>query len=458
MMEAYPPYEVEQRPAPNGHSGPHPRTELDPVAVAELVTAPADAVAERARKTLWHVLPHTALVVVSPGSPTFPVQIAAPHGVRQQIGGIDWMELTRVQLPVDSGVSKLELPAVLDELHLAGWVAKTAGIAAVLIVAEPGRLSVTPVQEQAAMLTAMCVAVRRRSVDNHPPAGSLAFSRAMSQERERIRLELRSRHATTLSALLHTLRSATQAESGSAVAPGVLRAIDMASQALMQLQTESDVDVTGPLPLAAAFAELEQELRPMLRAAGIELAADLHSEDGVRLPSAIVRAARLVSRAAALKAIEVAGAEKLRLRWRLSDEALIVNVAHNGVAPEDGTLPDIRRVASELKGRVDLDSHPQWGTTISCWLPLHDFAPAPTPETATVRRLAELRDREREVLELMIAGLRNRDIAARLYISERTVKFHVSNILAKLEVGSRTEAIAVAHAAGVSSVIADIAS
>jgi DNA-binding NarL/FixJ family response regulator len=75
-----------------------------------------------------------------------------------------------------------------------------------------------------------------------------------------------------------------------------------------------------------------------------------------------------------------------------------------------------------------------------------------------VRRLAELRDREREVLKLMIAGLRNRDIAARLYISERTVKFHVSNILAKLEVASRSEAIALAHAAGVSGVAPDCAS
>jgi DNA-binding CsgD family transcriptional regulator len=428
------------------------------MAVAELVTAPADVVAERARKTLWHVLPHTALVVVSPGSPTFPVQMSAPNGLRQQLGGIGWIELIEGQLPVDSGICRLELPAVLVELHLAGWIAKTGEFAAVLIVAEPGRFSVTPAQEQAAMLTAMCVAVRRRSVDNHPPPGSLAFSRALSQERERIRLELRSRHATTLSALLHTLRSATQAGSGPAVPPGVLRAIDMASQALMHLQTESDVDATGPLPLAPAFAEEAEELRPMLRAAGTQLAADLQSEDGVRLPSAIVRAARLVSRAAALKAIEGSGAEKLRLRWRMTDEALIVTVAHDGVASEDRALSGIRQVACELKGRVDLDSHPQWGTTITCWLPLHDFAPAPTPETATVRRLAELRDREREVLELMIAGLRNRDIAARLYISERTVKFHVSNILAKLEVGSRTEAIAVAHAAGVSSIVADVAS
>jgi DNA-binding NarL/FixJ family response regulator len=107
-------------------------------------------------------------------------------------------------------------------------------------------------------------------------------------------------------------------------------------------------------------------------------------------------------------------------------------------------------LAAELRGRVDVDFSPQWGTTVVCLLPLYDVAP--TPETPASRRLAELRDRERDVLELMIAGLRNRDIAARLFISERTVKFHVSNILAKLQVGSRTEAIAVAHAAGISAV------
>jgi len=52
-----------------------------------------------------------------------------------------------------------------------------------------------------------------------------------------------------------------------------------------------------------------------------------------------------------------------------------------------------------------------------------------------------LTEREREVLALIALGLPNKSIAARLAISEHTVKFHVGSILAKLGAGSRTEAV-----------------
>jgi two-component system, NarL family, response regulator YdfI len=64
--------------------------------------------------------------------------------------------------------------------------------------------------------------------------------------------------------------------------------------------------------------------------------------------------------------------------------------------------------------------------------------------TAPADELAEpLTPREREVLRLLASGLGNKEIAAKLKISEHTAKFHVASILGKLDAASRAEAVSI---------------
>jgi DNA-binding NarL/FixJ family response regulator len=82
---------------------------------------------------------------------------------------------------------------------------------------------------------------------------------------------------------------------------------------------------------------------------------------------------------------------------------------------------------------------------------IEEFARQPPPATrrSPPAVLAELTPREREVLDLLVQGLSNPEICARLFISDATAKTHVARVLAKLGVRDRVQAVIYAYETGV---------
>jgi DNA-binding NarL/FixJ family response regulator len=79
---------------------------------------------------------------------------------------------------------------------------------------------------------------------------------------------------------------------------------------------------------------------------------------------------------------------------------------------------------------------------------IEEFASRPTPPPDGPVELAELTAREREILTLIARGLTNGEIASELVLGESTVKTHVGNILAKLGLRDRVQAVVLAYETG----------
>jgi DNA-binding NarL/FixJ family response regulator len=79
---------------------------------------------------------------------------------------------------------------------------------------------------------------------------------------------------------------------------------------------------------------------------------------------------------------------------------------------------------------------------------VEDYVSRPAPGAAPPAELDELTPREREVLTLVARGLANAEIASRIFVSEATVRTHITHILAKLGLRDRVQAVVLAYETG----------
>jgi pimeloyl-ACP methyl ester carboxylesterase len=131
----------------------------------------------------------------------------------------------------------------------------------------------------------------------------------------------------------------------------------------------------------------------------------------------------------------------------ITQPALVLHARDDRAVPyEEGRrlaslLPDARFVTLETDNHILQDGEPAWGVFLA---EVRTFLGGDERPHAAAADLSELSDREREVLELVAAGLSNEQIAERLFLSTRTVERHLSNVYGKLNLSGKSARAAAA--------------
>ena len=411
-------------------------------AVSDLAAAPLNRIAESLRNATLPFLPSSALVIFTEDCTGRPQKKAGDEGVVSRVS-ITELDRLRSAMPGEDPWRTSALIAGEEREVLALGYAPSQ---ALLVLTDPSSLADGPEGEDEALrlLTYLWRLTARRiqeKVTDAPPS-YLLESRAASAERIRVTAELIDQHSTTLETLLAALRSSSMDDASARAS-----VTDLAVKALVDLRTVSDR--TSDLveePVATAFERLREDLRPLMHFSNIDIQFIEPPANGRALPGEVAHAARAVVRGLVLAIAEQPDVRRVRAQWDCDGENLLINVRDDGLGALTPDSPSIARLQQRVQavdGRMSLEVMQGWGADISVVLPL-DPPAAPVGDVA----VWDLAPRELEVLQLLTAGQRNRSIAGALHISENTVKFHIRNLFRKLDVSSRTEAIALAHSAG----------
>ncbi|RJT76514.1 LuxR family transcriptional regulator [Arthrobacter cheniae] len=408
-------------------------------AVAALADAPLTDIAERLREAISPYLATSALVIFTEECTGRPRKKAGEEEIISRVSIAELDALRSALSDEESFFGEAELAGrprpVLALIHTSSR--------ALLVLTDPR--SVDPKREVGMDVVSYLwrIAAQRihEKVADAPPS-FLLESRAASAERVRVTAELTDLHSTTLETLLAALRSSSLDD-----AAARSTVTDLTAKALIGIRTLSDrtTDLIEQ-PVATTFERLREDLRPLTRFSGIKVEFVEPPLNGRALPGEVAHAARAIVRGLVLAMVEQPDVSRVRIHWDCDGENLLINVRDDGGGALAADSPNISRLdrrVQALTGHLQIDVMPGWGADVFVTLPL-DLPARPAGDVAEWNLAA----RELEVLQHLVSGERNRTIASLLGISENTVKFHVRNLFKKLDVGSRTEAIALAHSNG----------
>ena len=201
----------------------------------------------------------------------------------------------------------------------------------------------------------------------------------------------------------------------------------------MVLEAEDDLQVVGEAADGATAVRMAQELNPDV----VLMDVRMPGTNGIEA-TALITASLPETRVIILTTFDLdeyafaglrAGASGFQLKdSEPSDLVGAIRTVHSGDAVVSPRIT--RRMLEMFADRLPQD------------------APGAAAETTVSGPVADLTEREREVLLAIAHGLSNSEIAARLYVSEATVKTHVGKVLAKLGLRDRVQAVVYAYETG----------
>jgi serine/threonine-protein kinase len=252
---------------------------------------------------------------------------------------------------------------------------------------------------------------------------------AVEAERRRLAQLLQGDVVESLNLLLSQANAYEQTLGGNPTARMAVSVLSsLARQALQQvrdLEANLHPAILETLGLEPALEALAGQAT---RAHGLQISLALERMRE-RLPPQVELALFRAAQDALDRAVRHAHASQVTIRLERREESVILTFSDNGIAaPDPGqeALRAARQRVEQLGGSVKTGIAPQGGFELAI-----QFAHAAP---------VQLTPREMEVIQLLAEGLSNKQIAALLVISPRTVNFHLDNVYSKLSVSSRTEA------------------